>query len=389
MNITSSLHSTDFDNTRVFLRADLNVPIIDKTITNDFRLQALLPTIDLLLQKGAKIVLGTHIGRPKDFNASLSTEILVPWFEKHGYKIEFEPGLERAQQKSLENQDTILLLENLRFFPGERKHDPAYVEDLERLADYYINDAFGVMHRNDCSVTDLPRLFAPDRCSIGLLVEQELQILNQLLDAPKKPFILIIGGAKISSKLPLLRSLIKKVDNFLLCPAIVFTFLKALKKPVGNSLVDDNLLHESKKFLDEAKEKILFPVDYQIAQETFDGPISFVESTEIPDGSVGVSIGPKTENLFAEKIANAETIFFNGAIGNMHNAETLRGTQALLTAMGKSKALTVVAGGESVALTQLFGLNMQMDYCSTGGGATLAYLAGEDLPGLETFIKEK
>jgi len=391
--IKSAIHDQIFDNRRVFLRADLNVPISDKVITNDYRLQAILPTIDLLQQKGAKIILATHIGRPTGHNPELSTELLVPWFKKQGYDIVFAPTMEDAFKKSTEENKTIVLLENLRFFESEKtNNNPEFVEELERLADYYVNDAFGVMHRNDASVAALPRLFGPDQRSIGLLIEQELDTLQKIKEGTEKPFVLIIGGSKIKTKLPLIQEMIGTADSILLCPAIVFTLLKAMDKPVGNSLIDESLIHQGKEILrlaEKSKTELLFPIDYQVSKNNFDGPVSTIESTKIPDGYMGMSIGPKTEELFAQKVNTAKTIFFNGAIGNPERVETLGGMEKLLTAIGKSKAFSVVAGGDSVAMTQMFGLNLKMDRCLTGGGAALTFLANKPMPGLEPFIKQE
>jgi len=392
VQLKSDLQKKNFDNLRVFLRADLNVPRFESVITDDFRLQAIAPTIDLLLQKGAKIILATHIGRPKEHERSLSTQILLPWFKQHGYDVVFAPTLEDALQKSTEDNNKIVLLENLRFFKGEKTNDPEFDHALEQLADVYVNDAFGVMHRTDASVVALPRLFPPDRCAIGLLVEQELASLNELKNDTKKPFVIIIGGAKIETKLPLIRSMIGVADTILLCPAIAFTFLKALGKSTGTSLVAEHLIPTAKEILRTAQQngtEIIFPVDYQVAEQTFDGPVSISDSTEIPDDYMGMSIGPKTEKLFTEKIADAKKVFFNGAIGNPKKLETLKGMETLLKAMGKADAFSVVAGGDSVAMTLLLGLNLQMDRCLTGGGAALAYLAGQELPGLKPFINEE
>jgi len=392
ISIKSKLHSADLENKRVFLRADFNIPIAHGKMIDDYRLERIIPTLNLIFKKKGKIILGTHLGRPQGNNPSLSAKMLLPWFKKHEYKVEFEPDLASAYEKSFHNPDVILLLENLRFFPGERSDDQEFARTLAQIGDYYVNDAFGLVHRTDCSITKVPQIFESNKKTIGLLIEKELHMLNKLLEKPKSPFVLIIGGAKISSKLPFIKSLVTQVDAILLCPAIVFTFLKALGKPVGNSLVDDELLLASKEILETAQQnntKIVFPLDYQIADQTFDGPVSYIESTDIPDNSFGVSIGRKTEELFAQEIMNAQTVFFNGSPGNEENEKTLEGSLAILSAMAGSDAVTVASGGNTTALVQKFGFTKELDFCSTGGGATLAYLAGEKLPGLEPFLKER
>jgi phosphoglycerate kinase len=389
VHLVSALHAADLNGLRVLLRADLNVPTHNGRITSDHRLAAVLPTIKLIRKKGGHIILATHMGRPKKSDPAFSTRILVPWFEQHGLKVTFEPDLERAQELSKKPCGDILLLENLRFFPGEQEKNPTFAQSLANLADYYVNDAFGLLHRNDASITDVPALFARNKRTIGLLIEQELMSLNSLLEEPQHPFVLILGGAKIKDKLPLLQAFLPVVDTILLCPASVFTFLKAQGKPVGKSLVDDTLLDASRQILAQAHKqdvRVLFPVDYQIAQETFDGTASFIDSTNIPNNAVGVSIGPKTEVLFAQEIEQAHSIFFNGVVGNERKPATLHGMTSLLQAMADSEAFTVLGGGDSVAIAQELGFADEMDYCSTGGGATLTYLSGQPLPGLKMFI---
>ncbi len=390
IHLHSALHTAKLDGARVFLRADLNVPLENGRIMSEHRLLAILPTIDLIKQKGGRIILATHIGRPeKSDHTNLSTQILVSWFENRGLQVSFEPDLTMAYDKSRQPFGDILLLENLRFFPGEQEKNQEFTQALARLADYYVNDAFALLHRDDASITDLPVLFGPNERTIGLLIEQELQSLNSLIEIPQHPFVLILGGAKIKDKLPLIKAFLPLVDTILLCPAIVFTFLKAQKKPVGNSLVDDTLLAASTQILEAARKqnvKVLFPLDYQIAQEKFDGPVSYIDSTNIPADTVGVSIGPKTEKLFALEIEQAHSIFFNGVVGNERNPITLQGMNAILEAMAETEAFTVLGGGDTVAVAQELGFADEMDYCSTGGGATLTYLSGQPLPGLKIFI---
>lgn len=389
VHIDSALHTANLDGLRVLVRADLNVPIEQGKITSEHRLQALLPTLTLIKEKGGHIILATHMGRPKEYDPSLSTEILVPWFEEQDFKVSFEPDLELAYKESKRPFGDILLLENLRFFPGEQTADPIFAHKLARMGDYYVNDAFGLVHRADTSITTVPELFDPHKRTIGLLIEQELNTMNTLLEHPAHPFVLILGGAKIKDKLPLIQAFLPVVDTILVCPAIVFTFLKAQGTEIGKSLVDDTLCEASKQIIEAARTqhvRVLFPVDYQIAQGTFDGEASFIDSTTIPHNCVGVSIGPKTEKLFAHEIKQASTVFMNGVFGNERNQKTLHGMKAVLKAMAQSQGLTVLGGGDSVAVAQELGFADQIDYCSTGGGATLTYLSGQPLPGLQVFI---
>ncbi len=386
--LRSQLASYALTNQRVLVRADLNVPIKNCTIINDHRLRALVPTIDLIRRKGGKIILATHIGRPTCYTADLSTSLLIPWFQDHGYTIDYQPDLERAYQATLDPSPSLVLLENMRFFPGEKNHDPVFVELMARLGDYYVNDAFALEHRTDSSITDVPARFAADKRTIGLLVAHELTMLNKLLDHPPQPWTLILGGGKVADKLPLLYALVDTATTILLGPAIVCTFLKALAKPVGKSLVDDQLLGECLTFLDRAQRKgvkVPFPIDYCVAHGSFYGRLSICDADQVPDDAVIVSIGPKTANLFAPDIEQAKTVFYNGLMGDSSRPETWDGSNALFNAMAQSSGFTVIGGGDSVAIAQLLGYSDKIGYLSTGGGATLTYLAGKALPGLEIF----
>jgi len=389
MNITSHIKSFQLNGKTVFLRADLNVPLKNGVILNDHRIKALQPTIDYLLSQHATIVLATHIGRPDDHEPDLSTRHLIPWFKEHGYQITFAPTLEQLPHLLQKERGTIILLENLRFYPGERNHDPHFAQQLAHNIDYYVNDAFAALHRADSSITLLPELFAPEKRSIGFLIEHEIANLNRLIQAPAQPFTLILGGGKIETKIPLLQKLIPHIDNLLLCPAIVFTFLKQLNKPVGLSLVDESTVETCKKLLAQAHAhgvNVLFPVDYQIAQGSFEGPLSYADADQFPADGVGVAIGPKTYPLYANVIRNSQTILYNGLMASAARKETLGGMNAVLNAMAASAGFSVIAGGDSVAAAQMLGHTDDISYLSTGGGATLSYISGAPLPGLIPFI---
>jgi len=388
IRLTSTLPSLSLAQQRVLLRADLNVQLsILKTY--DYRLRAILPTLDLILKKGGKIILTTHIGRPKGYDQALSTQHLIPWFTAKGYTIDFARDLEQAHKKSFENKKAIVLVENLRFFPGEKSQDPTFAKNLAALGDMYVNDAFALIHRADTSVTLVPQLFAPEKRTIGLLMEKELHELSKLVDTPAQPFVLMCGGGKVTDKIPLIAHLLEKTNMLMLCPAIVFTFLKVQGKKVGKSLVDDGAQAVCREILATAAQrgvKIIWPVDYQVADKTFDGPLSLVDANQFPQDGVGVSIGPKTAALFGAEIRRAKTIFYNGTMGTPLRPETLQGFKEILLAMGNSAGFSVIGGGDSVAAAQLLGLADRVSYLSTGGGATLAYLSGQQLPGLAIFI---
>lgn len=387
MNITSKLPTWHLEDKLVFLRADLNVPMIGQTIISDFRLRSLQPTLNFILEHEGSIILVTHIGRPKKPNPDLSTKVLLPWFEKHGYHVVFAENIEKAQHIKLKPRQ-ILLLENIRFFSGEKGRDPSFAQKLAQLAEYYVNDAFGVAHRHDTSVTLVAEQFRPEKRTIGFLIERELTMFNQLMKNPEQPFLTISGGGKITDKIPLLQGMLAKTQTVLLCPAIVFTFAKAVNKQIGRSLVDDGLLDHCKKIIEYAQKhtiRLLFPVDYQIADKAIEGPLSIVDAENFPTDSVGISIGPKTVKLFLQEIQTAHTIFFNAAMGFAHRPETRHSTNELLQAIAHASGTSIIAGGDSVAAAQQLGIENNIDHLSTGGGAALAYLSGQKLPALEFF----
>lgn len=388
MNITSSITTLPLKNKTVFLRADLNVPLKDGIILNEHRLMALVPTLSHLLEQHATIILATHIGRPTNHEAELSTSHLISWFTAHGYVIFFAPDLAAVPALVHAHPQSIILLENMRFYAGETTHDAAFARQLASYADYYINDAFALLHRNDTSITLLPELFAREKRSIGFLIENELKHLNRLIENPEHPFTLILGGGKIDSKIPLLKNLIPHIDHLLLCPAIVFSFLKALKKPVGRSLVDESALSTCLELLNQAREHnvtVHFPIDYQIALGSFEGPLSYVTADAFPIDGVGITIGPKTSVQFGATIAASKTIFYNGLMGTVDRQETLSGMSAIFQAMVQSGGYSVIGGGDSVAAAEILGYADDIDYLSTGGGATLSYLSGAPLPGLTSL----
>ncbi len=384
-NYSSRLPFLDFTNKRIFLRADLNVPIIHNTITHTHRLTALLPTLNYILARKGRIILVTHIGRPQTPDPALSTRILVPWFTQAGYSIVYAPTLEEAQQLLATSEYQIVVLENIRFWPQEKAGDLAFAQALKNLADIYITEAFASLHRTDTSITLLPELFSCEHRTFGFLVEQELRALSKMRDNPEQPFTLIMGGGKVTDKLPLLEALIDKVTTILLCPALVFTFLKARQQPVGISLVDTTQIQQARAILDRAQARrvtVLFPTDYLIARDTFTGPLALVSAAAFPDNGVGISIGPNTIKQFEPYILTAKTIFFNALMGSLERPDTLEGVKKLLLTIKQSPGYSVIGGGESVAAAYLFGVAPYVSYCSTGGGATLTFLSGNPLAGL-------
>jgi phosphoglycerate kinase len=385
MTLACHIPEWDLANKRVFLRADLNVPLKNGAIDDDYRLRAIVPTIKLLQEKGALVLLATHIGRPKTPDPKLSTRLLIPWLAQQGFTVTFAQTPQEAA-RLLSLRTPLVLLENLRFFPGEQAHASLFAQELANLGDFYVNDAFGTLHRADTSVTLVPPLLPPEKRSIGLLVERELAALEKIRTKPEKPFVAIIGGGKVADKLPLLTGLLSHADTILLCPALVFTFLQAQKKPVGKSLVDPTHLTACSEFLELAKHKqvnIVFPLDYQIALNTIAGSLTYVDAETIPSNGIGISIGPKTIAAYTQILNGAHTTFFNAAMGFSQREETLHSTYALLQTIAKKADTTrVVGGGDSIAAVQKCGLEKKIGYLSTGGGATLAYISGAPLPGL-------
>lgn len=390
--LKSALPTFSLKNARVLVRADLNVPLENGTITSDFRLKHILPTIDFILKKGGKVILLTHIGRPLNQDPMLSTQHLIPWFKQKGYSIAFANTFADALKESKQQNDRILLFENLRFFAGEKQQDEQFARSLAELGDYYVNDAFGTMHRSDCSVSLLPRLFAQDRRTIGFLIEHELQVFGSLAKNPEHPFLLILGGAKASDKIPLLEHLLPSVDTILLGPAVVFSCMHALGESTGQSLVDTSAAPSCKTVIADAQsmgKKIFFPIDYQICLEKLGSPTAFVPANEIPEKGIGVNIGPESVALFAQEIEKAATIFFNGLMGLKELPKTLEATEEIFKAMVRSRATTIIGGGDTVAAAEKLGYSEQFSHCSTGGGALLALITGQELPGIAWALKDR
>lgn len=394
MVIRSALPSASVTNTRVFLRADLNVPVNHGGIVCDFRLRALKPTLDLLIQKKARIVLATHIGRPHGVNNLLSTRILLSWFVKHGYTISWAATIEDALKKqALQAPGTILLLENLRFFEGERSADEsvrmAFAHELKQLGDYYVNDAFALLHRNDTSITLLPSLYPPENKTVGLLVEKEMKELQSYFSHPKRPFLLILGGGKVKDKLPFLEKLLDTVDALILLPAVVFTFLKAQGQNVGLSMVDDDSLELAQKILEAARKKgvkIIFPVDYLLSLYTLSGPLQVVDEHNFPTNSIGIAVGPKTLALYKKELESFCMVFVNGAMGLHERPETLEPLYQLIKDIAQTDSCSIIGGGDSVSAVYELHLENKITYCSTGGGASLYLLTYGNLPALNHVL---
>ncbi|HBR70339.1 TPA: phosphoglycerate kinase [Candidatus Dependentiae bacterium] len=385
--ITSALPHLNLKDQKILLRADLNVPLKNGIILNDFRLKAIQPTLNLLLKKEAHILLVTHIGQPEKRDQNLSTKHLLLWFKEHNYTISFAATLADAK-KLLDKNNSIVLLENIRFWSEEKNNDITFATELKNLTDFYVMDAFGVAHRDDMSVSLLPTLYKPEKRTIGLLVEKELSELNSLLISPQQPFLLMFGGAKLKTKLPLINHLLDKIDACALLPALSYTFQKALGFSLGNSLIEENFISEAQKTLKEAQthnKKILLPSDYLVGSD-WNKDLHYCAADQIKAHEMGLSIGPKTVKKYLPFMINAQTIFINGLPGDLKYPDTLKETKNLFDIFCKTSGKKIAAGGDTVAAIQEFKLDHCFDFLSTGGGATLTYLSGLELPGLLPFI---
>jgi phosphoglycerate kinase len=374
----------------VILRIDGNVPLAaDGKIIDDYRLARVKPTIDYILKQGGRIILITHIGEPTKRTTPLSTRHLLPWFSSY-YPTVFAPTLSSLKPLKKTNAD-VLILENIRFFKGETTHNLRFAQTLAQYASYYVNDAFGTMHRTDSSLVLLAEQFNAKHRSYGFLVAQELTALAPLLK-PHKNALIMIGGAKLSTKIPLVTHLLSQGYAVAVLPALSFTFNRAQGIEVGKSLVEKDLISPCKALLKHKGTDsgvLILPLDYQVAQGSITGPLAYTNGTTIARADVGIAVGPQTIALLEKMIMKASVIFFNGLMGFTERKETLKGSKAILTAMNKAEGTTIIAGGDTIAYAHQENLADAMDYVSTGGGATLAYLSGQPLPALALLLEKR
>ena len=370
---------------KVLVRCDFNVPLDGDKITDDRRIREAVPTIKYLLDRGAAVILCSHLGRPKggpDPKYSLKpvakrlTELLgrnCPLLSDC-----VGPEIEGAC-KALKPGD-VVLLENVRFHPEEEKNDPAFAKQLASLADMYVNDAFGTAHRAHASTEGVAHILPGVS---GFLIKKEIEFLGKAVENPKKPFVAIMGGAKVKDKIALIDNLLPKLDKLLIGGGMVFTFLKAQGHAIGNSLLDADSLDYAKRLLDENPEKIVLPVDIVVASELSENAqTKTVAGSGIEDGMIGADIGPRSQELFSNEINKAGTILWNGPVGVFEMTPFAAGTKAVAEAMASTKATTIVGGGDTAAAVDKFGVADKMSHVSTGGGASLEFLEGKELPGI-------
>jgi phosphoglycerate kinase len=379
-----SIRDLNLNGKTVFIRVDFNVPLAPggQEITSDKRVRASLPTIQYALDHGAGVILASHLGRPKGKpNPEMSLKpVAARLAQLIAAPVTMAPDCVGPDVEKLRPASgQVLLLENLRFHAEEEKNDPAFSKQLAALCDVYVNDAFGSAHRAHASTVGMIQ-FVPEAGS-GLLMDKELEYLTKATKRPDRPCVAILGGAKVSDKIEVIENLMKVVDQLLIGGAMAYTFLKGLGKPVGKSLVENDKVELAKQLLARAGNKILLPLDHVVVEELKAGaPYEVV--ADVPDGKMGVDIGPATVDAYAAVIAKAKTIIWNGPMGVFEMPPFDRGTVALAKAVAASGAVSVVGGGDSEKAIKSAGVSDKISHISTGGGASLEFLAGIELPGV-------
>lgn len=383
-----SVRDVEVTGKRVFVRVDFNVPVQDGKISDDTRIRETLPTINYLVEKGAKLILASHMGRPKgevveSLRLNLAAERLSELLGKKVAKADEAVGeAVKAQVAALNNGD-VLVLENVRFYPGEEKNDPELAKQFAELADLFVNDAFGAAHRAHASTEGIAHHLP---AVSGLLMEKELAVLGKALSNPDRPFTAIIGGSKVKDKIDVIDNLLNIADNVLIGGGLTYTFFKAQGYEIGKSLLDESKLDVSLEFIEKAKKlgkNFELPVDIVVADDfSADANHKVVDIDSIPANWEGVDIGPKTRAKYAEIIKNSKLVVWNGPMGVFEIDIFANGTREVAEACASTEGYTIIGGGDSAAATEKFNLADKMDHISTGGGASLEFMEGKALPGV-------
>jgi phosphoglycerate kinase len=375
---------------RVLVRVDFNVPLAEGRVTDDTRIQAALPTINYLLEHGAKVILMSHLGRPKgkvvdELRLDPVAERLAELLNKLVVKLNDCVGSEVEAVVARMQPGDVILLENTRFHPGEKSNDPAFARELASLADVFVNDAFGAAHRAHASVVGVAE-YLP--AVAGFLMEKELTFLGQALTAPEHPFVAILGGAKISSKIGVIDNLLAKVDGLLIGGGMANTFFKAQGREIGQSLVEDESLDVARETLEREGDKLVLPVDVVVA-DRFDAEAESetVPVNRVPEDWLILDIGQETVELFKRELTGAKTVVWNGPMGVFEFPRYAVGTDAIARFLADLEATTIVGGGESVAAVRQAGVADRITHVSTGGGAALEFLEGKELPGVAALLE--
>lgn len=380
-----TIEDIDVKGKKVLVRCDFNVPLKDGVITDENRLNGALPTIKYLVAQGAKVILCSHLG--KDASKSLAP-VAKRLSEMLGQEVKFPRDEEvvgpNAKAAVAEMKDgDVILLENTRCRKEETKNIETFSKELASLADVFVNDAFGTAHRAHCSTVGVTDYI--DTAVCGYLIQKELKFLGEAVNSPVRPFVAILGGSKVSDKIAVINNLLEKVDTIIIGGGMAYTFLKAQGYKIGTSLCEDDRLDYAKEMIEKAAAKgvkFLLPVDHRVAAEFKDVEATVTEGQDIPDGFMGLDIGPKTEALYAEAIKDAKTVVWNGPMGVFEFENYNKGTIAVAKAMADADATTVIGGGDSAAAVNTLGFGDKMTHISTGGGASLEFLEGKTLPGI-------
>ena len=388
MFLKKSMNDVEVKGKRVFVRVDFNVPMEEGKITDETRIRAAIPTIEQLVNTGAKVILASHLGRPKgevneDMRLTAVGERLAELMNKPVTKLDESIG--EAVEAAVNNMQDgdIVLLENVRFHKGEEKNDEGLAKEFAKFADLYVNDAFGAAHRAHASTEGIAK-FVP--AVSGLLMEKELDVLGKALSNPERPFTAIIGGAKVKDKIGVIENLLDKVDHLIIGGGLVFTFVKAMGHDIGKSLLEEDKIELAKSFIEQAKAKgvqLHMPVDAVVANEfSKDADTQVVDIDAIPSDWMGLDIGPKTAANYADVIKASKLIIWNGPMGVFEMEKFANGTKTVADAMAATEGYTIIGGGDSAAAVEKFEVADKMDHISTGGGASLELMEGKALPGI-------